>query len=280
MSAPIALQLYTVRQELEQDFAGVVRRIAEIGYVGVEPFTPPGRALDKDAVRLFKELGLTVPAVHGPLPLGEHKNQAQDMLAQLGCKRLICSMLDPSYFTSRDQIKRGCDMLNEAGHVAVANGFSLGYHSHWWEFEPAEGWVPFDVMLEMLDPVVFIELDTYWAKTGGADPVALIGKLGSRAPLLHLKDGAAVLRRVPVASGQADVAAAEKAAFEQSYRAMIADMVALGEGAMDLPAVVKAAQASADWLIVELDACNRDMLTAVELSYRYMVGHRLARGNR
>jgi len=280
MPAPIALQLYTVRQELEQDFAKTVRRVAEIGYVGIEPFVGPGATLHKDAARLFRELGLAVPSLHGPLPLGENKGQVLDILAELDCKRLICSMLDPSYFTSRDQVRRGSDLLNEACHVAVANGLSLGYHNHWWEFEPAEGQIPFDVLLEMLDPAVFIELDTYWCKTGGADPVTLVGNLGNRAPLLHLKDGAAVLRRFPVDPGQADAATAQQAAFDRSYRAMIADMVALGEGAMDFPAVVKAAQGSAEWLIVELDACNRDMMTAIELSYRYLVDHGLARGNR
>ncbi len=279
MPAPIALQLYTVRQELEKDFAGTLRRIADIGYIGVEPAVLRGVDFGKDAVRIFKELGLVTPSTHGPLPLGEHKNQVLDMVAQLGCKWLVCSMLDRSYFTSRDQVKRGCDLLNAASAVASANGFSFGYHNHWWEFEPVEGSRPFDVMLNLLDPAVFIELDTYWAQTAGADPVAIVAQLGDRAPLLHLKDGSAVMRPAPAGLGQLS-AVVDQTAFDESYRSMIAEMVPLGEGSMHAPAIIEAGKVSTEWLIVELDACNVDMVSAVERSYDYLVGEGLARGNR
>ena len=38
MSAPIAVQLYSLREEIQTDLAGVIRKLADIGYVGVEPF--------------------------------------------------------------------------------------------------------------------------------------------------------------------------------------------------------------------------------------------------
>ena len=57
-------------------------------------------------------------------------------------------------------------------------------------------------------------------------------------------------------------------------------MTAVGEGKMDVPAIVAAGEGSTEWLIVELDRCATDMMEAVEKSYTYLVGKGLARGNR
>ena len=56
--------------------------------------------------------------------------------------------------------------------------------------------------------------------------------------------------------------------------------VAVGDGSMDVAGVIAAADpAVLEWIIVELDACDTDMMTAVERSYRYLVRHALAAGN-
>ena len=78
MAAPIALQLYTVRDALAQNFKSVVTRIAEIGYVGVETAGFPGIGVD-EASDLFADLGLDVCSVHTQLPLGKQKNQVIEL---------------------------------------------------------------------------------------------------------------------------------------------------------------------------------------------------------
>jgi sugar phosphate isomerase/epimerase len=252
MAAPIALQLYTIREAMGQDqFAPAVRKVAEMGYVGVETAGFPGTT-PQAARQLFDELGLTVAGSHLPLPLGDNKNEVLEIAATLGTPSLICPALRPDdHYKTMDQIKKTAELVNEANAVARANGLSLGLHNHWWEYEPVEGQYPNQLMAELVDPTVFFEIDTYWAKTAGADPVAIVRALGRRAPLLHLKDG-------PCRQGE--------------------PMVALGQGSMDLPAIVKAGQGSTEWLVVELDACASDMLTAVEQSYNYLVGQGLATG--
>lgn len=252
MPSPIALQLYTVRQALAEEFAGVVKRVADIGYVGVEtagfPDTTP-----REAAKLFQDLGLVVSSAHTQLPVGKHKNEVLDIMAALGCTRLVCASLGPDYYKSLDEIHRTCELVNEANAVAVENGLSLGIHNHWWEFEPVEGRYPYEVLLECLDPTVFFQIDTYWVKTAGLDPVAVVKELGKRAPLLHIKDG-------PCVKGKPHVA--------------------VGDGSMDIPAVIRAGEGATEWLIVELDECATDMMEAVERSYNYLVGHGLAQGRR
>jgi len=239
MPKPIALQLYSVRDAVGRDFTGVIERIAGMGYQGIEWWNVPGVAAPQAAQQLAG-LGLHVPSAHSAAPLGDKKNQVLDTLAAFGCKRLIVPFYPPERFQTVDSIKRVCDELNEGNAVARANGLTMGYHNHWWEYENVGGLLPYKVMLEQLDPTIVLEIDTYWVKAGGCDPVAVIQELGPRVPLLHIKDGPAVM-------GQ--------------------PMVAVGEGVMDIPAILKAGTA-ADWLIVELDSCATDMLEAVEKSLK------------
>lgn len=252
MAAPIALQLYTVREALGRDFAGTVKQVADIGYAGVETAGFPGTTPNA-ARKLFDDLGLAVAGAHTRLPVGEHKNEVLDIAAQLGCQRIICAGLWPleDYYGSLDQIKRTCDLVNQANAIAAENGLSLGLHNHWWEFEPVEGQYPYKLWLKHLDPSVFFEIDTYWTRTAGVDPVAVVREMGERAPLLHIKDG-------PAVKGEPHVA--------------------VGDGVMDIPAVVRAGQGTTEWLIVELDHCATDMLEAVAKSHAYLVGQGLARG--
>jgi sugar phosphate isomerase/epimerase len=255
MPAPIALELYSVRDALATDFEGVIRQVADMGYVGVETAGVFGGS-PQDARRLFDELGLIVASVHIRMPLGDDRAPVLDTMAALGCNYLVVPHIPEEQFKTRDQIKAVCDRLNQSNAVARENGLTLFYHNHWWEFTPSAalgGKTPFDLMVGQLDATIGFEFDLYWAKTGGTDPIQLLKGYSSRAPLLHIKDG----------PGQTD-----------------APMTAVGEGAMDYPAIIAAAGSNPQWLIVELDRCATDMLEAVRKSCAYLTQNGLARSNK
>ncbi|MDQ4078041.1 MAG: sugar phosphate isomerase/epimerase [Chloroflexota bacterium] len=249
MSTPIAIQLYTVREALARDFEGTVRRIAEIGYAGVEPFPSPS-IRPREASELFRSLGLAVPSVHVAMPDGPQGEEVLETADVLGCSRIV-SGLGAEHYRSLEQVKRSCERFNKASKIASAHGLSFGIHNHWWEFEPVEGRYPYQVMMEYLDPSVFWEIDTYWVKTAGLDPARVLRELGERVPLLHIKDG-------PAVKGE--------------------PMVAVGQGSLDVPRIIEAGDGQAEWLIVELDSSATDMMEAVEESYRYLVEEGLGRG--
>jgi len=251
MSAPIALQLYTVREAMADDAEGVIRKVADLGYVGVETAGFPGTT-PEDAAKLFQELGLEVCSAHMPLPVGEKKQEVLDTMATIGCTRLISGFGRDQYATLAGT-KEACDKFNEASAVAVENGLTFGIHNHWWEFQEAEGQLVYKAMLEHLSPDVFFEIDTYWVQTGGCDPVEVVKEMGARAPLLHIKDGPCDQK---------------------------ADMTAIGEGKVDFPAIVKAAGDNTKWMIVELDRCATDMMDAVVKSYSYLTSNELATGKK
>jgi hypothetical protein len=76
MTTPIALQLYTLRDLLAQDFEGTMRKVSAMGYVGVETANMFGGS-PASAARLFRELGLTVSGAHSALPLGDQKQESR-----------------------------------------------------------------------------------------------------------------------------------------------------------------------------------------------------------
>lgn len=251
MTAPIGLQLYSIREALAQDFEGGIRKVAEMGYIGVEVAGFPGTTPEA-AAALFKSLGLQVAGAHIGLPLGDQESATVDMLGTLGCKYLVCPWMDPAtYYQTEDQIRQACDILNEANAFARQNGLVLAYHNHDFEYATLDGRIKAQIMLDYLDPEIVFEVDTYWVKAAGVDPAQIVAGLGERAPLLHIKDG-------PAVRGQ--------------------PMTAVGDGVIDVPAVIKAGEAHTEWLIVELDACATDMMEAVAKSYRYLTGNGLARG--
>ena len=250
-AAPISIQLYTLREAAAQDFAAVIDRLGRIGYVGVEPagfhdLSP------REFRRRVEDAGMQVSGAHVPLPLGEQANELLDTQEELGNRDLVVAFYPPGRFEDAGSVQKTADELNRANETVRARGMTLGYHNHWWEFaNQIDGESAHARLFALLDPTVFAEIDTYWAKVGGADPVAVIDALGARARMLHVKDGPADDEKAP--------------------------MTAVGEGVMDVPAIT-GASADVEWHVVELDRCASDMFEAVERSYAYLVGSGLSRG--
>lgn len=242
MPYSLALQLYSVREQLARDFVGTVRAIAAMGYTGVETAGFPG-STPAAAARLFQDLGLTVCSAHMPAPTAQNADEVFGVLKLLNCSRAVVAWQPPDHFTDRRQISRVGETLNAAARLAAQHGVTLFYHNHWWELRPVDGRPALIHLLDFLDPCVHLEIDAYWVQVGGLDPARLLRQLGPRAALLHVKDGPG----------------AEKA-----------PMVAIGQGIMDVPALLQAAEGNTQWLIVELDRCATDMLTAVAQSARYL----------
>ena len=105
MAAPIAIQLYTVREALAQNFKAVVTRIAEMGYVGVETAGFPGVTVE-EASDLFADLGLEVCSVHTQLPLGKQKNQVIELAHELEVNRVVTSTPREAFLIEDRRIRR------------------------------------------------------------------------------------------------------------------------------------------------------------------------------
>ena len=248
---PIALQLYTLREAAKEDFPGVLRAVAEIGYKGVEFAGLQGHD-PREIAKLINDLGLEVSSSHTPFPTPENVQQLVDTELALGNRRLI-SGLGPDDFKTVDAAKQAAAKFSQAAELLKPHGMTFGVHNHEWEFITADGRLAFDVLMEEA-PDIFSELDVYWCAYGKSDPVKVVERHKSRMPLLHIKDGMLQDRTA---------------------------QVAVGSGLLDMPAIIRAADPSVlEWLIVELDHCTTDMLEAVRESYTYLTTSGLAEGNK
>jgi len=250
---PIALQLYSLRKDVYPggaDLPGVIKTLAEIGYKGVELAGLQGND-PKDIGKLVSDLGMQVCSGHAGLPNDENVKAMADEFAALGAKRVV-SGYGPDNFKTLDAVKKAAEDFQKAAEVLKPYGMTFGFHNHWWEFVEIDGKLAYDILMaEGSD--FFSELDTYWTAFGHADPVAIVSKHKSRLPLLHIKDGM----------------------LEEGKHVH----TAVGSGKMNVPAVIGAADPNVlEWLIVELDACETDMLEAVKQSHKYLTSQGLASG--
>jgi sugar phosphate isomerase/epimerase len=250
---PLGLQLYTVREFAEKDPVGTLRRVAEIGYKGVEGGgTFHGRA-PKEYRKLLDDLGLVASSVWVPVPTRENRQEIVDTAGALGCACLIAGR-GPEDFKSVDTIRKmGAEF--QAGVEALAGtGLEFCVHNHWWEFDRVEGRLGEDILLEAA-PDLRLELDIYWANNFGAiDVPAFLRSYRSRTPMLHVKDGTLV-KDVP--------------------------LTAVGQGKNRVAEIIAEADPEVlQWLVVEIDSVAGDMWKAVEDSYAFLTGRGLAEGNR
>ena len=265
---PLAVNLFSVRRQLIADFEGTHARLAEMGYLGVEPmlFGPiPLEALHEDLRvpipppseyrALLDRLGLETASLHAPLPEGKVAEYALDFAEALGADQLVLAsfMALPEAANAHadlDVLDRTIERFGLAAELAAARGVALGFHNHHWEWEADLGeHSAWDLFWSAVDPRVHAEVDVYWAQTAGQNPVDVLEELGPRARRVHLKDGPCVLGE---------------------------PHVALGKGRVDIPACVAAAE-YADWHIVELDECATDMFDALARSADYLVRSGLSR---
>jgi sugar phosphate isomerase/epimerase len=251
--AKLAVQLYTVRDEIKKDLKGTLEKIARIGYKNVETaFWPEGMDI-QEAADALEELNLNVSSCHIELPIGDQKQKMLDTAKAFGCRRVIWHGWpeDIRYSTlkgTRELIR----IYNDSNKIAKDNGLQFGLHNHWWEYSNIVGGkLVYEVLMEEVDKDVFFEVDTYWVKVAGHDPAKVITQLGTRAKMLHMKDGPAVWN--------------QKLSVDE-----VDPMTPLGKGTQNIPAIVKAAK-YADWFVVEMDKTSIDVYDALKQSYDYMV---------
>ena len=249
----IALQLYTVRKLMEPDFDRVMRAVADTGFLGIETFALPESISLERAGKLFRSLGLDVVGMHTDLPVGKQRDVALRMADAYRCKKVVYPGW-PEQFRNAEGIKRVVEVFDDTATFLASRGLQFGLHNHSWEFEETGGVYPYYYLLEHLDKKTFFEIDTYWAKTAGCDPAKVVGDFGPRAPLLHIKDG-------PAVKGKES-----------------APQVPAGEGSMDFPAIAKAGGENIQWMIVEFDDYDKNILDGIKKSYAYLTSSGLAEG--
>jgi sugar phosphate isomerase/epimerase len=182
-----SLQLYTLRNAIQEDLPATIRRVAEIGFTQVEPYNFVATA--KELGTALKENGLTAPSGHAPL-LSQDQDQIFAAAKELGITTVIEPYIPADRWQSAEDVQATAAQLNEAAKKGAEYGLRVGYHNHQWELESIiEGRTALEYFADLLDPELVLEVDTYWVAVGGQDPEDILGKLGNRVKFIHIKDG-------------------------------------------------------------------------------------------
>lgn len=235
---PLALQLWSLRDRTQTDFAATVAEVAKIGFQGVE--TAGFGNLDaQGAADAIKAAGVKVAGMHvGIDALRNNLNTCISEAHLLGAKHVVCSWWSPDHFVSGTACSSIGQELGAIGAVLRAHGIQLAFHNHDSELAIVDGRRVFDWMLDAAAPRdLGCQADVYWVKVGGKDPAEFIREQGRRIRTVHLKD--------------------EKE---------------IGTGPVDFPSVFKALDeiGAVEWGIVEVEEYNYDPLESVRRSFEQL----------
>ncbi|HWA88078.1 MAG TPA: sugar phosphate isomerase/epimerase [Opitutus sp.] len=237
-SIPVALQLWSVRDDLKRDFAATAAEIARIGYTGVE-LAGYGSLDAAGAHAALASAQLAVAGMHvGIAALRSDPDKVVAEARLFGTRHVIVPWWPAEEFVSRAAVEKIAEELNEIGARLRASGLQLSYHNHAGEFKLLEDHPVFDWLLGAAEPRnLAAEVDVYWAHVAGYRPEKFLRDHGARVKLIHLKDEAEI-----------------------------------GGGPVDFPAVFAAIDAigAAEWLVVEQEKYHHPPLASVRLCFEQL----------
>ena len=240
---PVAVQLYTLREDCAADFPGTLAKVAEIGYKHVELAGFNGHSA-ADVSKILGDLGLTAISAHESLDTLESDGAeaALDNYVTVGATTVIVPFLQGDRREDAAGYTSVAKALEVVAKKAADRGLKFAYHNHDFEFtQKFDGVSGFDILLNESDPVLlFVELDTYWALYAGVDPVEFINAHAGRISHLHIKDMDPVDR----------------------------SFAPVGTGLLPLDAIIAAAPgAGVKALVVEQDVCKLPPLESITISF-------------
>ena len=228
----VGVQLYTVRDLLGDRTSATLARLSEIGFEELELFHEDVAEL----AALARTHGLRTVSTHVPMTsltsggrvrrdevLAMFESMRRHSLEFVGTYLPFSACRHDAAFWNET-----AETFSEIGNLARKTGLRFFYHNHAVELTALpDGNLPLDLLLQQTEPgAVSLELDVFWASAAGADPVALLERVGSRVALLHLKDKAA---GAPII---ADDTTMPRDAF-----------AAIGEGTLAIDALLRASRA-------------------------------------
>ena len=175
---------------LKADWKGTLKKAVEFGFTEIEGGSNYASS-PKEFLSYCKEIGINPIASGSSLePMMKEPQKFFDNQNELKMKYIVCywPWMGGAPF-KLDDCKKSAEMLNELGAKARQNGLQLLWHNHDNEFKEMEDGLPFDYLMKNTDPkLVKCEMDIYWVKKGGADPLKFLKKYAGRIPILHVKD--------------------------------------------------------------------------------------------
>ncbi|GAB3495201.1 sugar phosphate isomerase/epimerase [Spirosoma knui] len=223
---PLGIESYTYRNSFPKDVTATLDLIKSLGFTEMEGGAPKGLT-EEEFKKMLDQRGIKLVATgSGYEQIVKDPESVVKKAKALGASYVMVAWIphQKSNF-SLENAQKAVEDFNRVGKVLADNGLTFCYHNHGYEFQPYQDGTLFDYIVKNTDPkYVSFEMDIMWAQHGGADPVKLLNKYGSRWKLMHLKD----LRK----GVKGDLSGGTPPEND----------VVLGQGQIDMPAVLKTAK--------------------------------------
>lgn len=263
---PIAIQMYSVRDEAKKNLYGTLKKIKAMGYDGVE-FAGLYGHTPAEIREMCADIGLNPISAHvAYLEMIADPEKVLGDYASIGCKYVAVPYLNEEYRPGTEKFPEVVENIKKLGAVANRLGLTLLYHNHDFEFMKLNGKYALDVLYEEVSAdLLKTELDTCWVNVGGEDPAKYVIKYSGRTPVLHLKDF----------EGEKSDDMYELIGIERTEPKRPANFGfrPVGYGRQDFPSIIKAAeQAGVIWLVVEQDMPTKEntAMECAEMSRNYL----------
>jgi sugar phosphate isomerase/epimerase len=242
-----ALQLFSVRDELQENFYDTLKRVKDFGYDGVE-FAGLFDHDPKEVKKFLASTGLVPVSAH--VPYQEMRLRLTETIKQyatLGCSYIAIPYLAEEERYGTDAYKIFLQSIPKISEECSKFGITLLYHNHNFEFEKdEENQYVLDSLYSTYDSTILkTELDTCWVKIAGEDPVKYIKKYSGRCPVVHIKD------------------------YKSKNPVVFA---AVGTGLQNVFEIIKACyEAGTEWVVVEQDShTENNAMEDAKISLEYL----------
>lgn len=266
MSLPVALQVYSVRDDASADLRSTLEKIKSIGYDGVEFAGLYGYSPD-EVKKMCEDIGLVQISAH--VPYYDMISDPEGIMSdykKIGCRFIAIPYLAEEDRPGKDGFDKVIENASLLGKAAKQKGIQLLYHNHDFEFVKIDGKYALEILYDEVDAELLkTELDTCWVNVGGEDPAEYIRKFSGRAPVVHLKDF----------FGERSEDMYELIGIEKKTlaRPKNFEFRPIGSGIQNFSEILKASEeAGAEWLVVEQDQPSMGLtpLECAEKSREYL----------
>jgi sugar phosphate isomerase/epimerase len=185
----LGVQLWSVKDEIKQDFEGTLKKLAGLGFQGVEFAGEFGRFRDDPAgLRKFlAKTGLRCTSAHVAFDqLSPAKfYETTHFYKELGCTDLIVPW-EQRALTTEGSLQFAADLSALSARLAPM-GMRTGYHNHAEEMTGADGRTPWDILASGTPKDAILQQDVGWTIAAGKDPIALVKRYPGRSISMHYK---------------------------------------------------------------------------------------------
>jgi sugar phosphate isomerase/epimerase len=185
----IGLQLWSVKDEIKQDFEGTLTKIARLGFQGVEFAGEFGPYKDNPAgLKAFMDkqrLQCAGAHMHFDALTPERFDATVAFYKTLGCSNLVISM--DKRGASVEESAQMSRELSALSAKLAPQGMRIGYHNHAQEMAGAVGGTPWDTIAKNTPQAAILQQDVGWTTYAGKDPVAYVNRYPGRTITTHYK---------------------------------------------------------------------------------------------